>query len=112
MRIPACANVDNSVVRKPQDLLSFNITHIKEYVSSIDSLPFSGSVKTYNVDYQTPDSAATASAYLTGVKGNYYTSGVNANVEMRDCDAIEGIGLGDLFSIFPQNFRVIRMVPK
>ena len=91
-------NVNKNVVTKPQVLLSPNITKIKEYVSSIDSLPFSGSVKTYNVDYQTPDSAATASAYLTGVKGNYYTAGVNANVEMRDCNAIEGIGLGNPFS--------------
>ena len=57
--------------------------------SSIDTLPYSGSVKTYNVDFQTPDSAATATAYLTGVKGNYYTTGVNAQVEMRNCNQIE-----------------------
>ena len=40
----------------------------EEYYSSLDSMPFSGSIRTYNVDYQTPDSAATATAYLCGVK--------------------------------------------
>ena len=40
----------------------------EEYHSSVDSMPFSGSIRTYNVDYQTPDSAATGTAYLCGVK--------------------------------------------
>merc|ERR1711935_328422 len=62
----------------------------EEYVSSVDQMPFSGSIKTYNVDYQTPDSAGTATAYLTGVKGNYYTTGVNTHVQVKDCDAIKG----------------------
>ena len=57
---------------------------------TVDQMPFSGSIKTYNVDYQTPDSAGTATAYLTGVKGNYYTTGVNAHVQVKDCDAIKG----------------------
>ena len=57
---------------------------------TVDQMPFSGSIKTYNVDYQTPDSAATATAYLAGVKANYYTAGVNAHVNIKDCDAIEG----------------------
>ena len=34
----------------------------------MDSLDYSGLVKTYNVDHQTPDSAGTATAYLCGVK--------------------------------------------
>jgi alkaline phosphatase len=48
------------------------------HVSSMESLDFTGLVKTYNVDYQTPDSAGTATAYLTGVKGNYGTVGITA----------------------------------
>jgi alkaline phosphatase len=36
------------------------------------------------VDKQVPDSAGTATAYLTGVKGNFETIGVNANVKAQD----------------------------
>lgn len=34
-----------------------------------------------------PDSAGTATAFLAGVKANYYTVGVNGNVKMSDCAA-------------------------
>ena len=47
--------------------------------------------KTYNVDYQVPDSAGTATAYLTGVKANMETIGVNAHVNSTetDCEFIQ-----------------------
>lgn len=41
-------------------------------------------IKTYNIDQQVPDSAATATAILTGVKSNFYTLGVNGNVPLND----------------------------
>uniref|UniRef100_A0A6G1S5K0 Alkaline phosphatase n=1 Tax=Aceria tosichella TaxID=561515 RepID=A0A6G1S5K0_9ACAR len=41
-------------------------------------------IKTYNIDQQVPDSAATATAILTGVKANFYTLGVNGNVRLND----------------------------
>ncbi|KAK8728668.1 hypothetical protein OTU49_009083 [Cherax quadricarinatus] len=44
-------------------------------------------LKTYNLDKQVPDSAGTATAYLTGVKANYGTLGVNGRVNEKDCDA-------------------------
>ncbi|KAG0711114.1 Alkaline phosphatase, tissue-nonspecific isozyme [Chionoecetes opilio] len=46
-----------------------------------------GMLKTYNLDRQVPDSAATATAFLSGVKGNYLTLGVNGNVKSQDCAA-------------------------
>lgn len=48
-------------------------------------------IKTYNVDQQVPDSAATATAILCGVKTNFYTLGVNANVRLNDtnCQRIQ-----------------------
>lgn len=46
-----------------------------------------GLLKTYNLDRQVPDSAATATAFLSGVKGNYLTLGVNGNVHVDDCAA-------------------------
>lgn len=60
------------------------------HVSNMDSLDFSGLIKTYNVDQMTPDSAGTATAYLCGVKGRANTLGVNAAVVKRDCSNIQG----------------------
>ena len=58
--------------------------------SKIDSLDYSSLIKTYNVDYQTPDSAGTATAYLAGVKGRYGTVGVTAAVERGSCTNLRG----------------------
>ncbi|CAL4064264.1 unnamed protein product, partial [Meganyctiphanes norvegica] len=44
-------------------------------------------VKTYNTDKQVPDSAATATAYLGGVKTNWFTVGVDSRVQLDDCFA-------------------------
>ncbi|XP_052862632.1 membrane-bound alkaline phosphatase-like [Anopheles cruzii] len=52
-----------------------------------ERFPFLAMSKTYCVNYQVPDSACTATAYLTGVKANYETIGVNAHVPVRDCEA-------------------------
>ncbi|XP_023173299.2 alkaline phosphatase isoform X2 [Drosophila hydei] len=46
-----------------------------------------GLSKTYCVDKQVSDSAATASAYLSGIKANYMTIGVSADVKFNDCGA-------------------------
>ncbi|ETN62062.1 alkaline phosphatase [Anopheles darlingi] len=52
-----------------------------------EEFPYIGMAKTYCVDYQVADSACTATAYLTGVKANYETIGVNAHVQVQDCHA-------------------------
>ena len=52
-----------------------------------DDFPHVGLLKTYAVDRQVPDSACTATALFSGVKGNYETVGVDANVKFRDCAA-------------------------
>ena len=44
-------------------------------------------MQTYCVDKQVSDSAATATAYLTGVKGNYQTIGVSGKVQVVDCES-------------------------
>ncbi|KAM7343568.1 alkaline phosphatase 6 isoform 2-T2 [Cochliomyia hominivorax] len=50
-----------------------------------EKFPYFGLSKTYCVDRQVADSACTATAYLGGVKGNYGTIGVNANVRRYNC---------------------------
>lgn len=52
-----------------------------------ERFPNAALLKTYNVDKQVPDSAATATAYLCGVKANYYTLGVDSAVTLGDCAA-------------------------
>ncbi|GAB0093479.1 Alkaline phosphatase [Sergentomyia squamirostris] len=54
---------------------------------SFEKFPHTGSSMTYCVDKQVADSACTATAYLTGVKGNYATTGVNGKVPRYDCEA-------------------------
>lgn len=58
---------------------------------SFDKLQNVALIKTYNIDQQVPDSAATATAILCGVKANFYTLGVNANVRLNDtsCQKIQ-----------------------
>ncbi|XP_078696938.1 alkaline phosphatase-like isoform X1 [Branchiostoma floridae x Branchiostoma belcheri] len=59
----------------------------EEELLEMDKLPYSALVKTYNIDRQTGDSAATATAFLGGVKANYYTVGVDGTVARGDCTA-------------------------
>ncbi|CAL4117468.1 unnamed protein product, partial [Meganyctiphanes norvegica] len=44
-------------------------------------------LKNYLIDRQVADSAASATAYLTGVKANYFTLGVDHSVKLDNCHA-------------------------
>uniref|UniRef100_A0A1B0G0U5 alkaline phosphatase n=1 Tax=Glossina morsitans morsitans TaxID=37546 RepID=A0A1B0G0U5_GLOMM len=57
----------------------------EESILTFDKFPFTGLVKTYCTNGQTPDSACTATAYLCGVKTNVMMLGVNANVQNNNC---------------------------
>ncbi|XP_030572222.1 alkaline phosphatase [Drosophila novamexicana] len=50
-----------------------------------EKFDYVGLSKTYCVDKQVSDSACTASAYLSGVKANYHTIGVSADVQLNNC---------------------------
>ncbi|XP_055844033.1 alkaline phosphatase-like [Episyrphus balteatus] len=52
---------------------------------SFEKFPIVGLSKTFCVDRQVADSACTSTAYLCGVKANYATIGVTANVTLNDC---------------------------
>lgn len=58
----------------------------EEHQLSFERFPHFGLSKTYCVDRQVADSACTATAYLSGVKANYGTMGINAQVKRFDCD--------------------------
>ncbi|KAM3932095.1 intestinal-type alkaline phosphatase-like [Leptodactylus fuscus] len=57
---------------------------------TMDTFPYVGLSKTYNIDRQVPDSAGTATAYLCGVKGNYGTIGLTAAAKRSDCSTQAG----------------------
>uniref|UniRef100_A0A3B4A6W3 Alkaline phosphatase n=1 Tax=Periophthalmus magnuspinnatus TaxID=409849 RepID=A0A3B4A6W3_9GOBI len=62
----------------------------EDSVMTMDTFPSVGLIKTYSVDFQIPDSAATATAYLCGVKTNLNTLGVNAAVRNGVCKSQKG----------------------
>ncbi|MEQ2285359.1 hypothetical protein AMECASPLE_030879 [Ameca splendens] len=62
----------------------------EETVMTMDTFPHVGLAKTYSVDFQIPDSAATATAYLCGVKTNLNTVGVSAAVRNGVCMTQKG----------------------
>ena len=57
---------------------------------SFDKFPFAGLAKTYNTDGQTPDSAGTMTAIVTGVKSDKGVLSVDENVERGECKTVKG----------------------
>ena len=62
----------------------------EEHQLSFDKLPYSGFVKTYNVDAQTPDSAGTMTAMMSGVKTDVGVIGVSEAISRGDCSTVSG----------------------
>jgi len=60
----------------------------EEYKLTWEDFPNTASIKTYVVDKQVPDSASTATAYLCGVKTNYYTVGIDATGQYENCSSV------------------------
>ncbi|KAL8622192.1 hypothetical protein ACOMHN_052994 [Nucella lapillus] len=52
---------------------------------NFETFPNAAFAKTYNVDKQVPDSAGTSTAFLSGVKVNSGTLGVDARVQRQNC---------------------------
>ncbi|KAG7167811.1 Alkaline phosphatase, tissue-nonspecific isozyme-like 1 [Homarus americanus] len=50
-----------------------------------ERFPHTSLMKTYTLDQQIPDSAATATAFFSGIKANQYTLGVDNTVFRNDC---------------------------
>jgi alkaline phosphatase len=62
----------------------------EEHELSFDEFPFTGFAKTYNVDSQTPDSAGTMTAMVSGVKTDVGVIGVAEAVERGTCSTVSG----------------------
>jgi len=57
---------------------------------SFESFPYSALVKTYNVDAQTPDSAGTMTAMMSGVKTDVGVIGVDEDIQRGNCSTVTG----------------------
>lgn len=57
---------------------------------AMDLFPFTGMAKTYNVDSQTPDSAGTMTAMMSGVKTDVGVIGVDEDIERGECSTVAG----------------------
>lgn len=57
---------------------------------SFESFPYTALVKTYNVDAQTPDSAGTMTAMMSGIKTDVGVIGVDEDVVRGDCSTVAG----------------------
>ncbi|KAG1649591.1 Alkaline phosphatase, tissue-nonspecific isozyme [Nymphon striatum] len=55
-----------------------------------DDFPNIAMLKTYNLDKHVPDSAATATAFLCGVKANFKTLGLNGKAQFANCSSSFG----------------------
>ena len=61
-----------------------------DYVQPHETFPNLALVKTYNVNAQTPDSAGTGTAMMSGIKTDAGIIGVTSDVNRGDCTTIEG----------------------
>lgn len=62
----------------------------EEYQLSFDKFPVAGFAKTYNTNQQTPDSAGTMTAMMSGVKTKAGVIGVAAGASRADCASSQG----------------------
>lgn len=65
----------------------------EEHRLSFETMPFSGLVKTYNTNQQTPDSAGTMTAIMSGVKTKAGVIGVAESAARADCASSQGAEL-------------------
>ncbi|CAF2766022.1 unnamed protein product [Rotaria sp. Silwood2] len=59
----------------------------EDFITEMEQFTHLGLAKTYNIDHQTPDSAATATAYLCGVKAQLGTVGLDGRAKRTNCSS-------------------------
>ena len=89
----------------------------EENLLAFESFPHTALSKTYSVDRQVPDSAATATAMLTGVKTRFRTLGVDEAATAEDCESghlrtlLESAEIKGLSTGFVTTARVTHATP-
>ncbi|CAF1108972.1 unnamed protein product [Rotaria sordida] len=62
----------------------------EDFLTEMEQFTHLGLSKTYNINFQTPDSAGTATAYLCGVKAQLGTIGVDGRAKRSNCTSSIG----------------------
>ncbi|CAF3293041.1 unnamed protein product [Rotaria socialis] len=62
----------------------------EDFITEMEQFAHLGLAKTYNIDHQTPDSAATATAYLCGIKAQLGTLGLDGRAKRANCSSSHG----------------------
>lgn len=71
----------------------------EENLLSFETFPHTGYSKTYNTDLQTPDSAGTMSAMMSGVKTRAGVIGLDGRARYGDCASAQGAELPSLLQL-------------
>ena len=74
----------------------------------MESLDHAAYSKTYNIDFQIPDSAATATALLSGHKTKFFTLGTAGNVVYEDLESLRQELKNEPFLIRKKKFKKIK----
>lgn len=80
------------------------------FVTASDALPYAAIVKTYSHDTQVPDSAATATAIVAGVKTRIGVLGVSSGIETGNCESSKGLEVPSLFDLAEQSGRATGII--
>ncbi|OOE45815.1 alkaline phosphatase, partial [Salinivibrio kushneri] len=76
----------------------------------MESLPHVALAKTYNTDMQTPDSAGTATAMVTGVKTKAGIISVDDNVQRGFCSTAKGNEAKTLFEMAGEKGKALGLI--
>lgn len=74
----------------------------EEFNLSFETLPYSALIKTYNTDQQTPDSAGTMTALITGEKTRAGILSVSNKAQRSQCASASGNHISTLFDLAEQ----------
>ncbi len=75
----------------------------ESYDLAMDTLPFAALSRTYSHDYQVADSAATATAMVSGVKTRSGILGLTSEASLGNCASAAGHGTDSLFELAERN---------
>jgi alkaline phosphatase len=82
----------------------------EEHTLNIDKLPHVALAKTYNTDMQTPDSAGTATAMVTGVKSKAGVININDNVKRGFCSTAKGNKAKTVFQLAAEKGKSLGVI--
>jgi alkaline phosphatase len=82
----------------------------EENLLSFEHFPFSGFSKTYNVNQQTPDSAGTMTAMMTGIKTDAGILSLDEGANRGDCNSAQGRDLVSILELAKQAGRATGVV--